>query len=106
MPDASESETNSYHFKAEIKQVLEILVHSLYKEKDIFLRELISNASDALTRLHFEMLINQDVLDPESELAIHLEIVETDEQKWLVVKDSGIGMISKMNLMDVMLKYH
>lgn len=92
MPDANESKTNSYHFKAEIKQVLEILVHSLYKERDIFLRELISNASDALTRLHFEMLINQDVLDPESELAIHLEIIETDEQKWLVVKDSGIGM--------------
>ncbi len=92
MPDVSESKTNSYHFKAEIKQVLDILVHSLYKERDIFLRELISNASDALTRLHFEMLINQDVLDPESELAIHLEIVETDEQKWLVVKDSGIGM--------------
>jgi molecular chaperone HtpG len=92
MPDANESNTNSYHFKAEIKQVLDILVHSLYKERDIFLRELISNASDALTRLHFEMLINQDVLDPESELAIHLEIVETDGNKFLVVKDSGIGM--------------
>jgi len=67
-------------------------VHSLYKERDIFLRELISNAYDALTRLHFEMLVNQDVLDPESELAIHLETVETDGQKWLVVKDSGVGM--------------
>jgi molecular chaperone HtpG len=92
MADANETNSNSYHFKAEIKQVLDILVHSLYKERDIFLRELISNASDALTRLHFEMLVNQDVLDPESELAIHLETVETDGQKWLVVKDSGVGM--------------
>jgi len=92
LPDASNTETSSYRFKAEIKQVLEILVHSLYKEKDIFLRELISNASDALTRLHFEMLVNQDVLDPEGELAIHIDTLEENGQKWLIVKDSGVGM--------------
>jgi len=92
MPDVHDSQAASYQFKAEIKQVLEILVHSLYKERDIFLRELISNASDALTRLHFEMLVNQDVIDPESELAIHVEVAEKDGDKWLVVKDTGIGM--------------
>ncbi|MFN2189210.1 MAG: ATP-binding protein, partial [Candidatus Promineifilaceae bacterium] len=92
MSKKPETEPSSFHFKAEIKQVLEILVHSLYKEREIFLRELISNASDALTRLHFEMLINQDVLDPEAELAIHVDPVEVDGEKWLVVKDSGIGM--------------
>ena len=83
-----------YTFKAEIKQLLHILVHSLYKEQDIFLRELISNASDALTRYHFESLTNKNLLDPEAELAIHLEINAEDEndEKWLVVKDSGIGM--------------
>lgn len=92
MSHANKTESDSYHFKAEIKQVLEILIHSLYKERDIFLRELISNASDALTRIHFEMLVNQDVLDPETELAIHVDLVEENGEKWIVVKDSGIGM--------------
>jgi molecular chaperone HtpG len=73
---------------------LYILAHSLYKERDIFLRELISNASDALTRIQFEMLTNRDVLDPDVELAIHIETPETkgDEPKKLVIKDTGIGM--------------
>jgi molecular chaperone HtpG len=86
-----------YTFKAEIKQLLHILVHSLYKEQDIFLRELISNASDALTRFHFESLTNKNLLDPDAELAIHLETRtdEDEEQKWLIVKDSGIGMTAE-----------
>jgi molecular chaperone HtpG len=91
------TETQTYQFKAEIKQLLDILVHSLYKEREIFLRELISNASDALTRLHFESLTNSDIHDPDAELAIHLEIVEPDEntedkRKQLVIRDSGVGM--------------
>ncbi|MEP7199134.1 MAG: molecular chaperone HtpG [Chloroflexota bacterium] len=84
----------TYNFKAEIKQLLHILVHSLYKERDIFLRELISNASDAMTRMHFEMLTNRDVLDPDAELAVHIETPEAkgDEPKRLIIKDTGIGM--------------
>ncbi|MFN2137288.1 MAG: molecular chaperone HtpG [Candidatus Promineifilaceae bacterium] len=84
----------AYRFKAEIKQLLDILAHSLYKERDIFLRELISNASDALTRMHFESLTNRDVLDPDAELAIHIDVPEVPEgeAKKLIVKDSGIGM--------------
>ena len=84
----------AYQFKAEIKQLLDILAHSLYKERDIFLRELISNASDALTRMHFESLTNRDVLDPDAELAIHIEVPEVaeGEPKKIIVKDSGIGM--------------
>ena len=78
MSDDNKTETTSYHFKAEIKQVLEILIHSLYKERDIFLRELISNASDALTRIHFEMLVNEEVQDPETELAIHVDLAERE----------------------------
>ncbi|MCB8991452.1 MAG: molecular chaperone HtpG [Ardenticatenaceae bacterium] len=87
-------DTNSYHFKAEIKQLLHILVHSLYKDRDIFLRELISNASDALTRMHFEMLTNRDVLDADAELALHIEVPEAaeGEPKRIIIKDSGIGM--------------
>ncbi|TAH49911.1 MAG: molecular chaperone HtpG [Chloroflexota bacterium] len=84
----------THTFKAEVKQLLYILAHSLYKERDIFLRELISNASDALTRMHFEMLTNRAVLDPDAELAVHIETPETtgDEPKKLIIKDSGIGM--------------
>ena len=93
MTTKSEHEGQQFGFKAEIRQVLNILVHSLYKDRDIFLRELISNASDALTRLHFEHLTNQDVLDRDVELAIHLN-VETDEndKKVVIIKDTGIGM--------------
>jgi molecular chaperone HtpG len=80
----------SFEFKAEIQQLLNILVHSLYTEKEIFLRELISNASDALNRIQFEMLTNRDVLDPDAALAIHVEADE--EARTLVVSDSGIGM--------------
>ena len=88
------STENAYQFKTEVKQILKILVHSLYKDREIFVRELVSNASDALTRLQFEMLTNHDVLDPDAELAIHLDIpeVEEGEPKKLIIKDSGIGM--------------
>lgn len=93
--NGADSGTNeAYRFKAEIKQLLNILAHSLYKDRDIFLRELISNASDALTRMHFESLTNRDVLDVDAELAIHIALPEVEEgaPKQLVVKDSGIGM--------------
>ena len=79
-------------FKAEIKQLLQILIHSLYQDREIFLRELISNASDALTRVQFEMLTNTDVVDADAELGIWLEVVEEDDQKKLIIKDNGIGM--------------
>lgn len=87
----------TYSFKAEVKQLLHILVHSLYKEQDIFLRELISNASDALTRLHFEMLTNKDVVSPDAELAIRIEVPEVaeGEPKKIIIKDSGIGMTAE-----------
>ena len=76
MAESNNVNGESYQFKTEIQQLLDILVHSLYKERDIFLRELISNASDALTRMHFEMLTNQEVLDADAELAIHINVQE------------------------------
>ncbi len=90
----TEQVKDSYNFKTEVKQLLHILVHSLYKDRDIFLRELISNASDAMTRLHFEMLTNHDILDPDAELAVRIEVpkVEDGEPKRIIIKDSGIGM--------------
>jgi molecular chaperone HtpG len=80
----------AYEFKAEIQQLLNILVHSLYTERDIFLRELISNASDALSRVQFEMLTNRDVLDPDAELKIAIECDK--DNRTLTIRDTGIGM--------------
>ncbi|MCE2473649.1 MAG: molecular chaperone HtpG [Anaerolineae bacterium] len=77
-------------FQAETQQLLNILIHSLYTEKEIFLRELISNASDALNRLQFEMLTNDAVQDAQAELEIHIEVDE--EANTLTISDSGIGM--------------
>ncbi len=85
---AEESESRA--FQAEVQQVLHILAHSLYTEKEIFLRELISNASDALHRIQFEMLTNADVVDPEAELAVRIDFDE--DAKTLTVADTGIGM--------------
>jgi molecular chaperone HtpG len=76
-------------FQAETKQLLEIVIHSLYTTKEIFLRELISNASDALDRLRFEALTRPELID-ESNLEIHLE---TDPAaRTLTIYDNGIGM--------------
>src|SRR5512133_1137519 len=77
-------------FRAETRQLLNILIHSLYTEHEVFLRELISNASDAITRMNFEMLTNHDVLDPEAELGIW--ITTNPEEKILTIRDSGVGM--------------
>ncbi len=80
----------SFSFKAETKQLLNILIHSLYKEKDVFLRELLSNASDALNRFRFEMLTNQVVLDANTELCIRVSADK--ETRMLTIQDTGIGL--------------
>ena len=77
-------------FKAETRQLLDILIHSLYTDREIFLRELISNASDALTRADFEILTNREVLDPDAELAIW--ITPDPDENTLTIKDTGVGM--------------
>jgi molecular chaperone HtpG len=88
--EKSQPQAEQMEFKAEVQQLLNILSQSLYKEREIFLRELISNASDALHRMQFEMLTNENVLDPETELAIHLDFDE--EANTLTVSDTGVGM--------------
>jgi HSP90 family molecular chaperone len=94
MTDADQTttrdEAQSFHFKAETKQLLNILIHSLYKDREVFLRELLSNASDALNRLRFEMVTNQDVLDPKAELSIRLQVDK--DARMLTIQDTGIGM--------------
>ncbi|MBK8799251.1 MAG: molecular chaperone HtpG [Anaerolineales bacterium] len=90
MADTVETPMESLEYRTEVKQLLDILAHSLYTDREIFLRELISNASDALNRIQFEMLTNHDVVDPEAELAIHIEV--DDEAKLITIRDAGIGM--------------
>ena len=77
-------------FRAEIRQLLNILIHSLYTDREIFLRELISNSSDALNRLQFVMLTDHNVRDPQAELAIHIK--GDPEAHTLTISDSGDGM--------------
>lgn len=77
-------------FRAETKQLLNILAHSLYTDREIFLRELLSNASDALSRIQFEMLTNQNVLDPDAELAVH--VAGDKDAGTITITDTGIGM--------------
>jgi molecular chaperone HtpG len=86
----SQETQESFEFRAEIQQLLSILIHSLYRDREIFLRELISNASDALRRIQFELLTNRDALDPDAELAVRITFDEA--AKTLTIGDTGIGM--------------
>ncbi len=88
--EAVAGEREQYQFQAEIQQVLHILIHSLYTHREIFLRELVSNASDALSRVQFEMLTNQTVRDPEAELAITLEVDK--DARVIRISDTGVGL--------------
>src|SRR5438046_5395614 len=77
-------------FQAETKQLLDLIIHSLYTIKDIFLRELISNAADALDRLRFEALSNADLIDKDERLEI---VIESDpKERTITIHDNGIGM--------------
>ncbi|MGZ9167213.1 MAG: ATP-binding protein, partial [Anaerolineales bacterium] len=87
---ATPESTQQFSFKAETKQLLNILIHSLYKDREVFLRELLSNASDALNRLRFEMVTNRDVVDPQAELKIHITVDK--DARTLTIQDTGIGM--------------
>ena len=87
---ATPENVQQFSFKAETKQLLNILIHSLYKDREVFLRELLSNASDALNRLRFEMVTNRNVLDPDAELKIQITM-DKDARK-LTIQDTGIGM--------------
>lgn len=77
-------------FQTEVKQLLQLMIHSLYSNKEIFLRELISNASDAADKLRFEAIANPSLLENDSELKIR---VSFDAQaRTLTINDNGIGM--------------
>ncbi len=80
-------------FKAESKRLLDLMIHSIYTHKEIFLREIISNASDALDKLHFVSLTDENARKYAENLAI--EIMVDKEKRTLQVSDNGIGMTDK-----------
>ncbi|MDH5484855.1 MAG: molecular chaperone HtpG [Gammaproteobacteria bacterium] len=85
-----EAYKETLEFQAEVKQLLKLMIHSLYSNKEIFLRELISNASDACDKLRFEALSKSDLYENDSDLNIH--IAYDKDNKTLTVTDNGIGM--------------
>ncbi|KKK43312.1 hypothetical protein LCGC14_0481950 [marine sediment metagenome] len=81
----------TFEFQAEIKKLLKILSKSLYQHPEVFLRELISNSVDALKKIHFILLTNRDIENPDVELKIEVWI--DSEAKTLIIKDTGVGMV-------------
>ncbi|MBF0609644.1 MAG: molecular chaperone HtpG [Magnetococcales bacterium] len=88
MSQADKKETRQ--FQAEVRQLLDLMVHSIYGNKEIFLRELISNASDALDKMRFEALANEALYEGNADLAITVSFDK--EARTVIVSDNGIGM--------------
>ncbi|MCB2204731.1 molecular chaperone HtpG [bacterium] len=90
MSDQKHAAAEQFEYKAEMKQLLHLIIHSLYKHPEVFLRELVSNASDALNKVRFLQVQNAAVHQPDAELRIKIEIDEKEHA--LTIEDSGIGM--------------
>jgi molecular chaperone HtpG len=88
MPETTTRETLG--FQAEVKQLLDLMIHSLYSNKEIFLRELISNASDAADKLRFEALANNALYESDPELKVRISVDKA--ARTITVSDNGIGM--------------
>jgi len=86
----AETANETLGFQTEAKQLLQLMIHSLYSNKEIFLRELVSNASDAADKLRFEGLSNSELFEDDPELRVRVEV--DTENKTLTIDDNGIGM--------------
>src|SRR3546814_20405031 len=90
----TETDTNANSetlgFQAEVKQLLHLMIHSLYSNKEIFLRELVSNASDACDKLRFEAIDNPELFHGHTELRLRVEYDK--DQGRVTISDNGIGM--------------
>ena len=90
MTMAEEAQRDSRPFEADVAKLLHLMVHAVYSEKDVFLRELISNAADACERLRYEAIAEPGLLADDPALRITL-VIDTDQRR-LLVEDNGIGM--------------
>ena len=79
-----------YEFKTEVKELLSLMIHSLYSHKEIFLRELISNSSDAIDKARYDSLTNSEIIDAAGPWKISIKRDKTAGT--LVISDNGIGM--------------
>lgn len=80
----------THSFQTEVSQLLHLMIHSLYSNKEIFLRELVSNASDAVDKLKFESLSNDKLVEGKEELQVHIDVDK--EAGTITITDNGIGM--------------
>ena len=90
MSNKKKAKAQTLGFQTEAKQLLHLMIHSLYSNKEIFLRELISNASDAADKLRFESLNDPSLLESDPELKIRISFDE--KEKTVTISDNGIGM--------------
>ena len=90
MSENIEVNGEKHEFQAEIQKLLQIIIHSLYQNREIFIRELVSNSSDAINKLRFEQLTNQNIYDKEA--ALRIDISYDEKAKTLTISDTGIGM--------------
>ncbi|MFA5511404.1 MAG: molecular chaperone HtpG [Candidatus Kapaibacterium sp.] len=79
-----------FEFKAEMKQLLHLIIHSLYTHPEVFLRELVSNASDAMNKVRVKKLTDAEIISPDAELRININV--NKETKTFTIEDFGIGM--------------
>ncbi len=84
------AEKQTHTFQTEVSQLLDLMIHSLYSNKEIFLRELISNASDAIDKLKFESLSNDSLVEGKENLAIYIDV--NKNKNTVTISDNGIGM--------------
>lgn len=84
------TDIEKHGFQAEVKQLLDIVIHSLYTDKEIFVRELVSNAADALEKIRLRQLTDNSVVD--ADLPLEINITTDEENNTLTITDSGIGM--------------
>ncbi|UCE90003.1 MAG: ATP-binding protein, partial [Pseudomonadota bacterium] len=92
-----DAQKETLNFQTEVKQLLHLMIHSLYSNKEIFLRELISNASDACDKLRFEALSDDALYEGEHEFGIRVDVDK--EARRISVTDNGIGM-NRQEVMD------
>jgi molecular chaperone HtpG len=90
MTDTTTAEKTTLGFQTEVKQLLKLMIHSLYSNREIFLRELISNASDANDRLRFDAIAQPQLIGEDSELAVWIDA--DAKAKTITIRDNGIGM--------------